>query len=156
LVQDSLTRARATNGRIGLDLVAALRDPDSRDNIVLEDGDEITILRYNPVVRVQGAVNAPANVTFVPGRDIYYYIRAAGGGSRVADEDRAYVTQPSGKLESVRSRSFLPDVVPFPQAGAVVTVPDRDPADRKDYLAIAGAIASILSTTVAIVIAITK
>ena len=156
LVQDSLTRARATNGRIGIDLASALRDANSRDNIVLEDGDEITILRYNPVIRVQGAVNAPANVTFVPGRDIYYYIRAAGGGSRVADEGRAYVTQPNGKLESVRSRTFLADVVPVPQAGAVVTVPDRDPNDKKDYLAIAGAVASILSTTVAIIIAITR
>ena len=156
LVQDSLTRARATNGRIGLDLAAAMRDRDSRDNIVLEDGDEITILRYNPIVRVQGAVNAPANVTYIPGRDIYYYIRAAGGGSRDADEGRAYVTQPSGKLESVRRRTFFADVVPKPQAGAVVTVPVRDPADKKDYLAIAGAISSILASTVAIVIAVTR
>lgn len=155
LVQDSLTRMRATNGRIGLDLATALRDPDSRDNIVLEDGDEITILRYNPVVRVQGAVNAPANVTFVPGRDIFYYIRAAGGGSRVADESRAYVTQPSGKLESVRSRTFLPDDVPKPQAGAVVTVPDRDPNDKRDYAAIANVVSQIVASLVAI-IAITR
>lgn len=155
LVQDSVTRVRATNGRIGLDLAAALRDPGSRDNIVLEDGDEITILRYNPVVRVQGAVNAPANVTFAPGRDLYYYIRAAGGGSRVADERRAYVTQPSGKLESVRRRTFFPDDVPKPQAGAVVTVPDRDPSDKRDYAAIASVVSQIVASLVAI-IAITK
>ena len=155
LVQDSLTRSRATNGRIGLNLAEALRDPKSRDNIVLEDGDEITILRYNPVVRVQGAVNAPANVTFVPGRDIYYYIRAAGGGSRVADEGRAYVTQPSGKLESVRNRTFLPDDIPVPQAGAVVTVPDRDPSDKRDFAAIASVVSQIVASLVAI-IAITR
>jgi polysaccharide export outer membrane protein len=151
LVQDSLTRARATNGRIGLDLASALRDQGSRDNIVLEDGDEITILRYNPVVRVQGAVNAPANVTFVPGRDLYYYIRAAGGGSRLADQRRAYVTQPSGKLESVRTRPFFPDAVPVPQAGAVVTVPDRDPADRFDYAAVAAVASQIIASLVAII-----
>ena len=151
IVQDSLTRARATNGRIGLDLAAALKDPDSRDNIVLEDGDEVTILRYNPVVRVQGAVNAPANVTFVPGRDIYYYIRAAGGGSRLADDGRAYVTQPSGKLESVRARTFLPDDVPKPQAGAVVTVPERDPNDKRDWTPIASIVAQIVASIVTIV-----
>ena len=153
-VQDSLTRARATNGRIGLDLATALRDPGSRDNIVLEDGDEITILRYNPVVRVQGAVNAPANVTFVPGRDLFYYIRAAGGGSRTADEGRAYVTQPSGKLESVRSRPLISDVVPVPQAGAVVTVPDKDPADKKDFVGLASTITSILATFVTLIVLI--
>jgi polysaccharide biosynthesis/export protein len=153
-VQDSLTHARATNGRIGLDLADVLRHTNSRDNIVLEDGDEITILRYNPVVRVQGAVNAPANVTFVPGRDLYYYIRAAGGGSAKADERRAYVTQASGKLESVRRRRFFPDAVPRPQAGSVVTVPERDPSEQTNYLAIAGALSSILASLVAIVLAL--
>jgi polysaccharide biosynthesis/export protein len=155
-VQDSITRARATNGRIGLDLDEVLKDANARDNITLEDGDEITILRYNPVIRVQGAVNAPANVTFVPGRDIFYYIRAAGGGSRLADEDRAYVTQPSGKLESVRKRFLFPDDIPHPQAGAVVTVPERDPADKKDWVGMAGAITSIISALVTTILLIKR
>ena len=154
-VPDSLNRMRPTNGRIGIDLASVLRDPESRDNLVLEDGDEITIPRYNPVVRVQGAVNAPANVTYVPGRDLYYYIRAAGGGSRVADEDRAFVTQANGRLESVEQRALMPDNVPVPQAGAVVTVPERDPADRTDLVAIASFISQIVASLVAIV-AITR
>lgn len=156
LVQDSITRTRATNGRIGLDLANALRNPRSRDNLKLEDGDEITILRYNPIVRVQGAVNAPANVTYVPGRDIYYYISAAGGGSRVADENRSYVTQPSGKLESIRRRRLVTNAIPVPKAGSVVTVPDRDPTDKVNYLGIATAVASILSTTVAIIVTLRR
>lgn len=152
VLQDSLTRFRGTNGRIGIDLAEVMRHPDSRDNIVLEDGDEITIPRYNPVVRVQGAVNAPANVTFVPGRDIYYYIRSAGGGSRTADEGRAFVTQPSGKLESVHTRGIFPDAVPVPQAGAVVTVPEKDPADKRDFVALAAVLAQILASLVTAVV----
>ena len=149
--QDSILARRATNGRIGLDLESVLADRTSRENISLEDGDQITIQRYNPVIRVQGAVNAPANVTFVPGQDIFYYIRAAGGGSRAADEGRAFVTQPSGKLESVHDRRFLPDVVPQPQAGAVVTVPEKDPNDRTDFAAIITVFSQVVATLVAIV-----
>ena len=150
--QDSLITKRATNGRIGLDLATVLRDPSTRDNLVLEDGDEIIILRYNPIVRVQGAVNAPANVTFVPGRDIYYYIAASGGASRDADEDRSYVTQSSGKLESIRNRGFLvPKSVPVPSPGATVTVPVRDPADKRDYAAIVATLSQIIASLVAIV-----
>jgi polysaccharide export outer membrane protein len=152
ILQDSLTRFRGTNGRIGIDLADVMRDGDSRDNIILEDGDEITIPRYNPVVRVQGAVNAPANVTFVPGRDLYYYIRSAGGGARTADEGRAYVTQPSGKLESVRGRGILRDAVPMPQAGAVVTVPEKDPSERRDFAAVATVLAQILVSLVTVVV----
>ena len=149
--QDSLLVRRATNGRIGLDLEAVLANHDTRENIVLEDGDQVTIPRYNPVVRVQGAVNAPANVTFVPGRDIFYYIDAAGGGSRSADEKHSYVTQPSGKLESVRTRHFFPDAIPHPQAGAVVTVPERDPTDRIDYAAILTIASQVIASLVAVV-----
>lgn len=152
VLQDSLTRYRGTNGRIGIDLAEVMRHPDARDNIVLEDGDEITIPRYNPVVRVQGAVNAPANVTYVPGRDIYYYIASAGGGARNADEGHAYVTQPSGKLESVRTRGIFPDAVPVPQPGAVVTVPEKDPADKRDLTAVASVFAQILVSLVTVVV----
>ena len=73
-----------------------------------------------------------------------------------ADEGRAFVIQPSGKLESVRSRFFFTSSVPQPRPGSVVTVPERDPADKKDYVAIAGAVASILASTVAIIIAVTR
>ena len=150
--QDSLTGIRPTNGRIGIDLPEVMRHPNSRDNIILEDGDEIAIPRYNPVVRVQGAVNAAANVTYVPGRDLFYYIRAAGGGTRLADEGRAYVTQPSGKLESVRGRGILPDAVPIPQAGAVINVPAKDPSDRRDYAAIASLATQVLASLVTIIV----
>ncbi|MFI5256891.1 MAG: SLBB domain-containing protein [Gemmatimonadales bacterium] len=155
-VQDSLTEARVTNGRVGIDLVDVMRHPDSRDNLVLADGDLITILRNNPIVRVDGAVNAPANVAFVPGRDLYYYVRAAGGGTRLADLDRVYVTQPSGKLESVRSRRFFPDDVPVAQPGAHVVVPARDPNDKTDYVAIASITAQIVASLVAIVAVLHK
>lgn len=148
--QDSILTRRLTNGRIGLDLNIILADERSRENIVLEDGDQVTFPRYNPVVRVQGAVNAPANVAYVPGRDLYYYVDAAGGGSRTADRNHSYVTQPSGKLESVRTRHLFADIVPLPQAGAVVTVPERDPTDHTDF----GAIVAILSQTVAALVSV--
>ena len=104
------------------------------------------------IVRVPGAVNAPANVTFVPGRNLYYYVRSAGGGSRTADEGRAFVTQPSGKLESVRGRGIFPDAVPVPQAGAIVTVPEKDPADKNDFAAIATVLAQVLASLVTVVV----
>jgi hypothetical protein len=62
------------------------------------------------------------------------------------------VTQPSGKLESVRGRGILPDAVPVPQAGAVVTVPEKDPTDKRDYIALAGVLAQVLASLVTAVV----
>jgi protein involved in polysaccharide export with SLBB domain len=141
-------------GRVGIDLSSALRRYESSDNMLLRDGDNITIPTYSSVVTVRGAVNQPSTVAYVRGKGIDYYISSAGGGNKNADEGRAYVVQPSGKLESVRRRLLVASSMPQPRPGSVVTVPEKDPNDRRDYVAMAGAIASVLASTVAIIVAI--
>jgi polysaccharide biosynthesis/export protein len=147
-------RTRNRLGRVGIDLPAALRNARHRDNLILVDGDSIVVPTFNAVVTVAGAVNQPAALTYVPGRDIRYYIRAAGGGSRSADLSRAYVVQPSGKLESVQRRRLLPDDVPEPRPGARVVVPERSPDDRRDFGQLLAAFAQVAGTLTAIVAAV--
>ena len=106
-------------------------------------------------MNVAGAVNSPVAVAFVPGKDLNFYIRAAGGGTRNADLKRAYVTQPNGKVESMRTSVFV-RLVPEPRAGSSVFVPQKDPNDRKDYVAIVGAVAQVLASLVAIVVVATR
>ena len=152
-------RSSDRGGRIGVDLPRVLSDPKFRDNLILSEGDSIIIPEYVPVVYVRGAVNAPTAVTFVKGEGMGYYVNAAGGYKRDADRNRAYVTQPNGKVESVKKRwSWLPDGVPQPLAGGSIYVPERDPTDKKDWLGFAGSIAQILAslTTVIVVVLRTK
>lgn len=137
-------------GRIGVDLPSVLKDPKEQDNIILFDGDSITIPRYDAVVRVAGAVNSPTSLPFVRGRDMNYYIRAAGGGRQDADLARTYVTQPNGRVDAVSRRFLLPDGQPTPRPGAVVTVPLRDRTERQDTLAARTQIAAIIGTFAAV------
>ncbi len=144
-------------GRIGIELPDVLKNPRSLDNLPLQDGDSLYIPRYNAVVNVKGAVNSPISVTYSPGKTLDYYIRAAGGPSRKADLDRAYVTQPNGKVEAHEKHFLVPDGIPAPLAGSTVYVPERDPNDKPfDLLQSAGAVASILATAVTLVIALRR
>ncbi len=148
-------RPRNGVGRIGIELPEVLKDDDSRDNLLLQDGDSVFIPRYNSVVNVQGAVNSPVSVTYASGKSMEYYIRAAGGPSRKADVKRAYVTQPNGKVDARESNFLLPDGIPKPQPGSVVYVPERDPADTGfNFLQSAGAIAQIAATLLTLVVAL--
>ena len=149
-------RKRNGVGRIGVDLPAVLKKSSVRDNLVLQDGDSILIPRYNGVVTVAGAVNSPVAVAYVPGRDINYYISAAGGFSRKADGGRAYVTQPNGKVESGRRSFGLRASTPKPGPGSTVFVPEKDPNDRKDYTAMTTAVAQILASLVAIIVVVRR
>jgi hypothetical protein len=64
---------------------------------------------------MSGAVNAPISVAFVPGQNMDFYVGAAGGFSQKADGGRSYVTQPNGKVESVKRRFLLADGSPRPR-----------------------------------------
>jgi protein involved in polysaccharide export with SLBB domain len=155
---DGIVFSRRENniGRVGVELSGALRRYESSDNLILRDGDNISIPAYNAVVTIRGAVNAPSTVAYIRGKGIDYYIGAAGGPTPKADENHAFVTQPSGKLETVKTHVFMPDHMPKPRPGSGVTVPENDGTQKKDYIALTTALAQIIASTVAIVIAVTR
>jgi protein involved in polysaccharide export with SLBB domain len=148
-------RQRDSTGRIGIDLPRVLHDPRFIDNLILVDGDSIFIPPYNGVVMVRGEVNSKAMaVAWVRGADIDYYIRSAGGGTIKADENRAYVTQPNGKVETRHRSALLYTSVPKPQPGSVVEVPQKDPNRRRDWIAVAQTSMSLLASLVTIAVLI--
>jgi polysaccharide biosynthesis/export protein len=147
-------RTKDSVGRIGIALPEVLRNANSRDNIQLQNGDSIFIPRYNATVNVKGAVNSPVAVTYVPGRSLDYYVRAAGGLTRQGDIRYAYVTQPNGKVEATGGK-FIFRSNPKPRPGSTVYVPQKDAAARGvNYLATLGTIAQLAASFVAIAIAL--
>lgn len=145
---------RPQSGRIGIDLADVLHDASNRDNMLLVDGDSIFVPRYNGVVTVTGEVNSPLAVAYVPGQDIDFYIRSAGGPNLKADVSRAYVTQPNGKVESVIKRRLLPDSHPTPQAGGVVFVPAKQGSDSAALIAQASVMTQMLTALASLVVVI--
>jgi polysaccharide export outer membrane protein len=148
-------RKRGALGRIGIDLPKVLKEAGFRDNLILQDGDSIDVPAFNNVVTVGGAVNSPVAVAYVPGQDLDFYIRAAGGLNTKADSKRAYVTQPNGKVESRKARPFFPDGVPKPRAGSVVFVPNKEAGEKRDlaplFIGIAQIVGSLVTLGVVII-----
>lgn len=145
------TRSAGGLGRIGIDLANVVAHPHSREDIVLIAGDSIYVPQYEPTVKVEGAVNSPMTVAYVPGAKLSYYMRSAGGPNYQADANRAYVRQANGIVDTYRHRAILPDHDPRVLPGAVIVVPTKDPQDRKDWGAIAGSVAQIITGSVAII-----
>jgi polysaccharide biosynthesis/export protein len=146
-----LVRKQDRTGRIGVDLARVLRDPHDRGNVVLADGDSIVIPARTEIVRVSGEVNAPTALVYVPGENINYYIRGAGGLSYRADGGRAYVTEPDGTIEGISHFMFFHSS-PEPRPGATVYVPTKDltvrPVDKAAVYALIAQIVGSLATLV--------
>src|SRR5881394_2162349 len=141
-------RAVDNRGRINIDLPKALREHDSRDNIIRQPGDSIRIPEYQPSVRVTGAVNSPGSVLYRKGAGLDYYLSAAGGFTRLAEKGQVSVRYANGETRTKR-RSFLFSSSPTPGPGSEVYIPAKDPnASKTDFVALFGAIAQILASTV--------
>jgi protein involved in polysaccharide export with SLBB domain len=152
-------RTADSAGRVGIDLPKVLKNRSDKDNVILANGDSLFIPAYQPMVRVEGEVNSPRSVTYVPGQGLDYYLNAAGGVSFKGDKKRVFVQQPSGNVRAVHKRGFLLGTSkPTPEPGAVVTVPLRDMAAGSNTAATLSGIAQIVTalTTIVVVVVTTK
>jgi protein involved in polysaccharide export with SLBB domain len=146
-------RALGLPERVGIDLPRVLSDPKARDNIILMGGDSIYIPEFNPIVMVQGAVNSPGAVAYRPGKNLDWYVDAAGGYGQTGDSRHPYVTQPNGRREGVKRKAILADRVPSPRAGAVVFVPTKTTQEPQSNLStILGTAAQVLGALVTIIV----
>ena len=143
-------------GRINVDLRRALQDTTSRYNILLQPDDAIDIPEYEPSVKVTGAVNSPGSVLWQQGKDLDYYISAAGGFAQLANKGAVSVRYANGEIKT-RHRNIFGTSDPRPGPGSEVSVPAKDPtAPHTDYVALFAAVAQILASSVAIIVVLRR
>jgi len=139
--------------RVGLNLAGVLKDSASQDNLILATGDSIYIPEYDPIVTVLGAVNSPGPVAFAPGKNLDWYVDAAGGYAQNGDRKRVYLTQPDGKKQGVKRRFFFSDDVPKPGPGAAIFVPARKSSGGgTNTAAVLGVLASVLASLTTVIV----
>lgn len=114
----TLYRNKDGVGYVIFNLEKALKQPDSEDNVILQDGDEIYIPKINNIVSIEGAINAyewypekianqgKINVNYRKGKSAWYYIEEyAGGISQNASKKKISVVDATGKV--FKTKSFL-------------------------------------------------
>lgn len=118
-------RIRQTEA-VAIDLEDIMKNPGSDKDLILEEGDVISIPRQLQTVRLRGDVVYPATVRFEQDRGTKFYINRAGGFDMRANRKRTYVVYANGEV--ARTKSFFglrsyPAVAP----GAEVIVPTKGP-----------------------------
>lgn len=131
---------------VGIDLAKALANPGSDADVVLRDGDVISIPQYNATVRVMGAVMYPNSVTFQDGKSLKYYVKSAGGFDNRARKNRAFVIKMNGMVESGKSATVRP--------GCIVIIPSKAPSEPVKWSEIVGVLSSTASVSAVVISAI--
>lgn len=136
---------------VGIDLENALANPGSDADIVLRDGDVISIPEYNGTVKVMGAVMYPNSVTFQPGKSLKYYTKAAGGFDNNARKNRAFVIYMNGMVASGMSAEIRP--------GCIVIIPSkayREPVKWNEVISMLSSTASVSAVVLSAINLATK
>ena len=82
---------------VGIDLEKALANPGSTADIVLREGDVISIPKNNNTVTINGAVMVPNTVSYIEGENIDYYPNQAGGYSENAKKSKKFIVYMNGR-----------------------------------------------------------
>lgn len=106
---------------VGIELKQALENPGSDFDVILKEGDRLTVPEYSGTVRISGAVMYPNTVIYKPKAKVSYYISQAGGYAQRARKSRAFVIYMNGTV--VVARGGRLDIRP----GSEIIVPMKQP-----------------------------
>ncbi|MDN3669266.1 SLBB domain-containing protein [Echinicola jeungdonensis] len=111
---------------IAIDLEAILEQPGSKYDLILEEGDIISVPKQLQTVRLRGDVIYPTTVRYENKRSLKYYIDRAGGFDNRAKRRKTYVVYANGEVARTKSFLFLKSY-PRVEPGSEVIVPSKGP-----------------------------
>jgi protein involved in polysaccharide export with SLBB domain len=126
-------RAAKVQGRVVLEISHPDKMRNTRDDIELEDGDDLFIPRNPRSIHTLGAVFNQATFVYDERKDLEDYIEMAGGYQETADKDRIYILKVNGSAVRPESGFFLfsgsafssRDGRPLLESGDTIIVPEK-------------------------------
>jgi protein involved in polysaccharide export with SLBB domain len=113
---------------LGINLDQVLKNPGSKYDLLLEEGDVLKIPKKLQTVQVFGEIYFPKKVRFDKGLGFRDYVRGAGGYTTQALKRRSYVVYANGEVKNSRKVLFF-NSYPKVKPGAEIYVPSKK--DRK-------------------------
>jgi protein involved in polysaccharide export with SLBB domain len=147
--QGASTKEIEPSDLVGIELNKILNNPYQRGDLLVLDGDIITVPKELETVKVMGEVLNPNNVVYVKGKSLKYYVNQAGGFTDNALKKRVFVQYANGSVKG--KDGAYPEVKP----GAEIVVPKRAPREKISSQAWIG-IGTGVASTLAIIISLFK
>ncbi|MBR5824283.1 MAG: SLBB domain-containing protein [Paludibacteraceae bacterium] len=135
---------------VGIDLQAALDNPGSYADVVLQEGDIINVPKMNNTVKISGGVLYTNVVTYDPSLKLKDYIAMAGGYTKGSIKGNTYIVYMNGKVSTKGSSSFKVE----PGCEIVVPVKSKEQMQRvsaAEIMSIASSTASVAAMVVSMI-----
>ena len=89
---------------VGINLEAAVANPGGSEDLVLREGDVLSVPVLDNTVKINGAVMMPNTVAYKKGANVNYYLEQAGGYGLNAKKSKKFIIYMNGKIARVSGR----------------------------------------------------
>ena len=136
---------------VGIELDKAMADKGGEYDIILREGDVITVPEYNATVKVSGDVMFPNTVSFVGDKGYKWYVNKAGGFGLRAKKSKTFVVYTNGTVAQVGHGAKI-------EPGCEIVVPSKRKREGLNFgqMLAAGTSMASLATVIASIVSITK
>ncbi len=138
---------------VGIQLEKAMESPNSKYNLIVQDGDVISIPKQLQTVRIRGEVLYPTRVNYDRAARFKDYISLAGGFSDDARIKKSYIVYANGRAKRTKKFLFFKSF-PKVEPGADIFIPERPerrPLSAGEVLGITSGLASLSLVIVQII-----
>lgn len=135
---------------IGIDLTKILNQPYSNYDLILMEGDVLTIPKELQTVKLSGSLLYPVTVRYNKSYSFNRYISQAGGYSDDAKKSKSYVIYANGSVDRTHKVFFF-NVYPRIEPGAEIIVPSKNERKRLTTGETVSLVSSITSLSLIVV-----
>lgn len=114
--------ATVSRERIGIDLEKAIKNPGSNYDVILQDGDVLTIPKKPQTVKLSGEVLYPNTTQFDDSFTFKEYISRAGGYTNQSLKGKSYILYANGSVDRTK-KILLFNKYPKVRPGSEIIVP---------------------------------
>ena len=141
--------------KIAIDLSVILKTPTVTENILLLDGDRLSVPRELQTVKLSGELLNPVSVAYRPYLSVKDYVSQAGGFTEKALKRRIYVKYANGFSDKTKTFLFFTTYPKVEQGSEIIVPAERDDLSSKlstgERIAILGGLSSLSLVIISIV-----
>ncbi|GAB2609164.1 SLBB domain-containing protein [Belliella aquatica] len=130
---------------VGINLQAILENPGGANDLILQEGDVISIPKELQTVRMRGEVLYPTTARYRSNSGFKNYVSRAGGFTDRSRKGRSYVVYANGDVQRTKKVLFF-NFYPHIEPGAEIIVPpkpDKEPMSAQAWIGIGTSLATL-------------
>ena len=143
--RESLQSQKEPNDLIGIDVEEIIRNPLGPEDLILMEGDVLSIPKQLQTVRMRGEILNPTSTKYSNGKSFKYYVGRSGGFTLLAKRNKSYVIYPNGDIARTKSLLIF-SKFPKVQPGSELIIPPNDKERQINPMNLINSITGVVSS----------